>query len=242
MALETQDDYQDKIDDLMKEVEKLYDEGTDKGFKLKRSEEMNLEERKQEILANLEERAVYKSEKDYIKTVNSFNEKIKELQDEYDKYYSKSAVEKFIKQELESQERIIRNRYEREGLSLKNKIDYNKKLLENAHNEAKKQGFKVKRSEETDFEVRAKLRQQKDGETIGKNAVKIIDDCYEQAHAAKSKARNEGKTAIRAIEKVISDIRTLTKDGKDIDGDFDLTILRRYIESIENGIKAMDTI
>ena len=39
MALKTEDDYQDKIDDLIKEIDRLYDEGTDLGFSLKRSED-----------------------------------------------------------------------------------------------------------------------------------------------------------------------------------------------------------
>ena len=319
MALETEDDYQDKIDDLMKEVEKLYDEGTDKGFKLKRLEEiekefralethrdyqaayndekgelekvktafakvseklvkqiealeqaikdarrkleveeeeanscykeikdkmnkifdeakskgyklkrgkvMDFETRKQEILNSLEARAIYKSEKDYIKTVKSMKEKIKELEDEFDRYYTKSAIDKHVKSELESQERLIRARYEREANSIKSKIAYWNRLLDNAHDEAKKQGFKVQRSYETDFEVRAleteKDYQKKLNEIVDENndVTSEYRDMLARLERFKEKASATARVCKKKFDKYMAEAKSKGFNPKVMDRD-----------------------
>lgn len=231
MALETQDDYQDKIDDLMKEVEKLYDEGTDKGFKLKReeemeqevraletekdyqkkidsfkdeisynkqivkkveqkmteevasikkkfqkeldnykveielleegianvykegtkkgfklkrSEEMNLEERKQEILASIEARAL-NTQKAYQKEIDKYNEKLKELQDDMDKFYSDAAIKKHLKSYLASMENKFLSQEENGKRECLREIEKCKKIIDQFYKEAKGKGFDVKK-------------------------------------------------------------------------------------------------
>ena len=143
MTLKTEDDYQDKIDDLIKEIDRLYDEGTDKGFKLKRGEEMDFEARKQEALDSLE--------------------------------------------------------------------------------------------------ARAKARKQIDAETIAKDALKMLSDCFVQAYKAKETAKKNGKIAIRSIEDAISDIKVLSKKGE-LAGDFDITRLNNYITEIKDNMGAIERV
>ena len=149
MALETQDDYQDKIDDLMKEVEKLYDEGTDKGFKLKREEDMDQEERALE------------TERDYQKLIDKMQQNINK---------SSKEVEKLDNQKKQLQSKI--KDIEKDGGDTSKLEKQLKEIIQDANREAQycgqmateinkmykegtAKGFKLKkRGEDMDFEAR----------------------------------------------------------------------------------------
>ena len=125
MALKTEDDYQDEIDDLIKEIDRLYDEGTDLGFKLKREEEMDQEERA------LETQEDYQRELDRVEDeATKIELQIMDKEDEINKL--KADIKK-----LQAKQDPL--------LDKANKLEA----------EAKKKGFKLKRSEEADFEIRA---------------------------------------------------------------------------------------
>ena len=142
MALETQDDYQDKIDDLMKEVEKLYDEGTDKGFKLKREGEMDQEQRALE------------TQDDYQKAYDKLDAKMKKENEEW----SKKSLE--ILDKVEKLENEL-SKWNNELKKIEKQSDavYDKDWheLKDIWDEAKKKGFKLKgsfRSVSRNFESR----------------------------------------------------------------------------------------
>lgn len=127
-ALKTEDDYQDEIDDLIKEIDRLYDEGTDKGFKLKREEEMEQEVRALE------------TQKDYQNAVSEYMAKYE------DQLSASYKIEREAKKLMAQAEKIRQD-------AEKNYFSKAKKL----QSEAEGKGFddiKLKRSEEADFATR----------------------------------------------------------------------------------------
>ena len=230
-ALETQDDYQDKIDDLMKEVEKLYDEGTDLGFKLKRGEQMDfekrkhsiladltdLEARKQDVLAGLEYRAL-NTEKDYQKEIDRLTKRADKIYDELD-----NKVWDEVKKWQKKQAELEADLKEIDG------------MIKTLAKDAKAKGFTVKtRSQEIDFEVRAlgtqkayqkeidkyneKLKELQDDfdryytdAAIKKHLKSYLESMESQFLRAEEKGKQE---CLREIEKYKKIIEQLYKDAK----------------------------
>lgn len=154
MALKTEDDYQDEIDDLKKEIDRLYDEGTDKGFKLKREEEMEQEQRALETEKDYQREydAIYKEAETISKKLES---EALELLDKYNAAHRelKEVQNKYV--DLKKKYAVAENKLEESDQKYIKKLD---KLVE----EAKKKGFKIKegvidRNLPTEFETRKNL-------------------------------------------------------------------------------------
>ena len=145
MALETEDDYQDEIDDLMKEIDRLYDEGTDKGFKLKREEDMDQEERAT-------------NDKELQKKLGDRGKKIDQLK-ELDEEYSELKIQL---KKLEDDEDLIKsvdgmnsNKKRIDKIKAEMKIlEKEKKTLSSQIDKLTDKIEELQRGEDMDFETR----------------------------------------------------------------------------------------
>lgn len=124
----------------------------------------NLEERKNAVLDNLEYRA-FKNEKECQKAYDAYTKKINDLEDELEKHYSDKAIDRAVEvfgKGDKYKEHKIRNQYEMERDSIKKQIGYLTKQRDKFIDEAKSNGWKLKRSFELDnLEYRA-LKTQED--------------------------------------------------------------------------------
>lgn len=161
MALKTEDDYQDEIDDLMKEIDRLYDEGTDKGFNLKREEEMeqekraletDFETRKNSIIANLTDLEARKNE-----VLDGLELRALETEADFEKALRKIDNERAKNKDYIGKLEADKRKYEKQRNALQMELNEVETLLKNARAEdvalekefnkmeqkAKKKGFHI---------------------------------------------------------------------------------------------------
>ena len=192
-ALETEDDYQDKIDDLLREVEDLYDEGTDKGYKLKREEEMEQEERA------LDTQADYQNEYDENK------KKFIEAKKQKNKAILKLNT---AKEDIKKWDKEFEYWADQEAMW----AGFMEKLV----GKANAKGFKLKRGEQMDFEKRKhsiiagltdlEARKQDVLDSLEARALETQED-YQKAYDkldAKMKKENEewSKKSLEILDKI----------------------------------------
>lgn len=143
-------EYMKKVNELRKIQTKrdaIYNQARDKGFKLKRGEELsfeerknsiisdltNLEERKNDVLASLEERAL-ETEKDYQKAYDKINAQWKEQID----------IEETLRKSMKSKIIKIQNELDDQVTEAKNKAAKLFKEKQQIWMDAKKKGFDLR--------------------------------------------------------------------------------------------------
>ena len=159
----TEDEYQDAIHDLMKEVEDLVSEAEDKGFSVKkRDEELDQEERALETKEDYQ-REYDKWEKEYqkchgemqkiAKVLNPYFDRMGDLKDYMHNLEKGSKEYEELKREYDEMEKKyskLKDKYDR----LMDKRTEAENKCTDILNEAKKKGFKVKRGAVMSFEER----------------------------------------------------------------------------------------
>lgn len=190
-TLKTEDDYQDKIDDLLKEVEDLITEAEDKGFDVKKREE----EMEQEVRA-------LKTEKDYQKAWN-------DMYEQKQKYKKQVYQFSYDINELEKQIKIL----SKQKVEAQKLLDESDKELVKIFNEGKKKGFDVKRCEEMDFEA----RKQEILASLEKRALETEKDYQKAYNEVKEEIEKLLDTYKKVNDKFLSQIDSLKESIKDVE-------------------------